>query len=40
MFGNVDLYEDQFASERYSPAGSFVMQDRNFGSHDPFTLTE
>jgi M6 family metalloprotease-like protein len=36
MFGNEDLYEDQFAGERYSPAGSFVMQDRNFGSHDPY----
>ena len=36
MFGNVDLYEDQFADERYSPAGSFVMQDRNFGGHDPY----
>lgn len=36
IFGNDDLYEDQFADERYSPAGSFVMQDRNFGSHDPY----
>ena len=36
MFGNEDLYEDQFADERYSPAGTFVMQDRNFGSHDPY----
>ncbi|MBQ2740945.1 MAG: hypothetical protein IJF39_04945 [Clostridia bacterium] len=36
MFGNVDLYEDQFADERYSPAGSFIMQDRNYGSHDPY----
>ena len=36
MFGNQDLYEDQFAEERYSPAGGFVMQDRNYGSHDPY----
>ena len=38
MFGNVDLYEDPFATERYSPAGSFVMQDRNYGSHDPYHI--
>lgn len=36
MFGNDDLYEEQFASERYSPAGAFVMQDSNYGGHDPY----
>lgn len=36
MFGNEDLYEDQLAEERYSPTGAFVMQDRNYGSHDPY----
>lgn len=38
MFGNNDLYEDQFATERYSPAGGFSMQDDNFGSLDPYHL--
>ena len=38
MFGNKDLYESQLASERYKPAGSFSMQDSDYGSHDPFHL--
>ena len=36
MFGNDDLYEDALAAERFSPAGGFVMQDNNYGSHDPY----
>ena len=36
MFGNVDLYEEQMADERYVPAGGFVMQDANYGGHDPY----
>ncbi len=38
MFGNKDLYETTLASERYSPAGSFSMQDNDVGSHDPYHL--
>lgn len=40
MFGNSDLYEEQFASERYSPAGGFVMQDSNYGGHDPYHVNK
>lgn len=36
MFGNDDLYESQLASEKYYPAGGLVMQDNNYGSHDPY----
>lgn len=38
MFGNIDLYETQLASERYSPAGSNSMQDNNASAHDPYHL--
>lgn len=38
MFGNVDLYEDQFADERYKPAGGFSMQEDNYGSLDPYHI--
>lgn len=40
MFGNADLYEDQFADERYSPAGKFIMQDSNQGGHDPYHVNK
>ena len=40
MFGNDDLYEDQFSEERYSPAGGFVMQDSNYGGHDPYHINK
>ena len=40
MFGNEDLYEDQFADETYSPTGGFVMQDHNLGGHDPYHLNK
>lgn len=36
MFGNVDLYEDQFSTERYAPAGGFSMQEDDYGSLDPY----
>ena len=39
MFGNVDLYENSRANEdKYSPAGGFVMQDNNYGGHDPYQV--
>lgn len=36
MFGNVDLYEDQFAAERFKPAGGFSMQEDDYGTFDPY----
>lgn len=36
MFGNKDLYEANSSSEKYLPAGGFVMQDNNCGGHDPY----
>lgn len=35
MFGLPDYYD--YSSNRYSPAGSFSMQDHNVGSHDPYS---
>lgn len=36
MFGLEDYYD--YSSYRYSPAGSFSMQDHNVGSHDAFSI--
>lgn len=35
MFGNKDLYESASSNEKYLPAGGFLMQDNNYGGHDP-----
>lgn len=35
MFGNKDLYESASSKEKYLPAGGFLMQDNNYGGHDP-----
>ena len=36
MFGNEDLYEKSTGGDKYIPAGGYVMQDNNIGSHDPY----
>lgn len=38
MFGYMDLYEDNHAETKYSPAGKFSMQDSNYGGHDPYQM--
>lgn len=38
MFGFIDLYEDNHASVKYSPAGKFSLQDSNYGGHDPYQM--
>lgn len=38
MFGFDDLYEDNHASVKYSPAGKFSMQDSDNGGHDPYQM--
>ena len=40
MFGNEDLYEKNSSQEKYSPAGGFVMQDNNYGGHDPYHVNQ
>ena len=35
MFGLEDYYD--YSEHKYSPAGSFSMQDHNIGSHDPYS---
>ena len=36
IFGLEDYYD--YSSESYCPAGGFSMQDRNVGSHDPYSV--
>lgn len=38
MFGFDDLYEDNHATTKYSPAGKFSMQDSDYGGHDPYQM--